>query len=198
LNFVRDEKTKIFKAYSDSVLRIENKSLGYMLSIILDSLVYIPNEYIRFRFYTSFKELTAVTEEEKQTWENNRQKTYLDSPKHFFYSLVHNRLNDDYYILFRLLDSSTKDSKIEKRILPKDIDLTCVSDSTIYKLHFNGLLEIRRRNLNPPGELFFYHSLSIDEYGNLLTPFPNVKISGIWAKQGIADTLPLDYIYDGN
>jgi hypothetical protein len=119
-------------------------------------------------------------------------------PKAFFYSLVHKHLNEDHYSLRpgSLRAGSISNARTGERILPEDLDLTCDSDSTIYELNFNALLEIRRQCLVTLGKLLFYNSSSIDEYGNLLTPFNNVRICGIWANQAIADFLPLDYVYN--
>jgi hypothetical protein len=50
-------------------------------------------------FYPKFEEISLATEDEKLLWEEARQKTYLDSPRHFYYSLVHKQLESDFYSL---------------------------------------------------------------------------------------------------
>jgi hypothetical protein len=186
LNFAKDKLTKIFKAYSDSVLKIENRALGYMMFIVLDSLVYIPGQVIEYRFYPRFEELTPSSEKEKQRWEDNRQYTYLNSPKHFYYSLVHKRLFKDHYTL---------KSVGGEKIFPEYLQLTTDADSTIYEFRFNGTLSIERFVHSASILNFYYPSVSIDKFGNLSSTFSTVGIYGYWADQRIADTLPYDYVY---
>ncbi len=191
LNFVKDEKTKIFRANADSVIKIENKSLGYKINVILDSLVYYPNGNIKYSFFSKFEELSPASKEEEEDWENNREKTYLNSSKHFFYSLVHNQLDNEYYSL-------REGSAQGAAIVPKDLSITSNSDSTIYTFNFMGNLYIKRY-IDPPSNLnFLYSFVMIDKYGNLLSSVYAVQTSGNWAKQRIADLLPSNYVYTGN
>ncbi len=189
LNFVKEKGSRVIKAYSDSVLKIENEALGYMLYILLDSVVYIPDEYLKYMFYPRFEELSPANEEEKQTWKTNRQKTYLDSPRHFFYSLVHKQLEQDYYTLHEGPGIGA--------IFADDLSITCDRDSAIYYFNYMGKLEIRTYLGKPSVLNFIYPSVSIDKYGNLLTSLYSVETYGYWAKQRIADLLPRDYIYSG-
>ncbi len=176
---------------------VENDALGYMLYIVLDSLKYNPGENFQYSFYPRFKELKPLTAEEKLTWEKNRQQTYLNSPKHFFYSLVHRQLEKDYFAL----KEGTLNSLMSgggTNIFQKDLRITCNPDSSIFQFDFTGGLKISSF-LNAPSFLdFIYSSVSIDKYGNLLSPFYSVEIFGAWANLGIADLLPMNYIYNGN
>jgi len=185
LNFIRDDNSSILKAVSDSIIRIENRSLGYTLYIFLDWLEYnVKDGSIKFMLYPRFSELTPSSEEERHTWEDKRKSTYLNSSKYFFYALVHKQLNMDY---------SLKSG--EDNIYQDDLSITSNSDSTIFEFRFQGDLLVRR-HLGPPSSLaFLYPSVSIDKYGNLFSPYLNVIIGGIWADQRIADMLPLNYIY---
>ncbi len=191
LNFIINKKADIFKAYTDSTIEIENKSLGYKLHIILDSLVYYPNGNINYMFFSRFEEIPPDSKEEELEWNDNREKTYLNSSKHFFYALVHNKLDEDYYTLREGLGNGAK-------ILPEDLSITSNSDSTIYVFNFMGSLAIKRY-INPPSYLnFLYSFVQIDKYGNLLTSVYAVQTSGEWGKQRIADLLPENYVYLGN
>ncbi len=197
LDFSKDKKTNVFKARADSVVRVENKALGYMLYIVLDSLKYYPGKNYQYTFYPRFKELTPVSEEEKKSWDTNRQQTFLNSPKHFFYSLVHRQLEKDYYALQEGNINSLLNGK-GTNIFQKDLNITCNNDSSIYVFNFTGGLKVSCF-MNPPGYLdFYYSSVSIDKFGNLLSPFYSVEIFGAWSDQGIADLLPENYIYRGN
>lgn len=189
LNFEKEEKTGKFKAYSDSVLRVENRALGYNLHIVFDSLVFIPNSRIIYKYYPKFEEMTPISDEEKEEWEENREKTYLDSPRHFFYSMVHNQLPENYFTL-------RKSSGI--LISPEYLDLRCIVDSSIYELRYKGDLEVDHYIDKKSILKFYYPSVRIDKKGNLLSNYYSVEKSGYWAKQRIADTLPNDYVIKGN
>ncbi len=186
LNIIKEESTGKLKVYSDSVLKVENKALGYMIYIVIDSVVYIPDVRIIYKIYPRFEELTPVSDEQYQEWKTNRQNTYLNSPKHFYYSLIHKQLPENYYTL--------RDSY--GNVIPQeDLQLTCDEDSTIYKFKYSGKLEVIY-NFNKKTILtFFYPSVSIDKYGNLLSYFYLVEKDGYWGNQRIADILPQDYIY---
>jgi hypothetical protein len=191
LNFVVDKKTKIFKAFTDSTLEVENKSLGYKLHIILDSLLYFPNGNINYMFFSRFEELTADSKEQELEWKNNREKTYLNSSKHFFYALVHNQLDKDFYSLREGPGNGAK-------IFSGDLSIKSNRDSTIYTFNFMGNLTIKRY-INPPSYLnFLYSFVQIDKFGNLLTSVYAVQTSGDWAKQRVADLLPENYAYSGD
>jgi hypothetical protein len=201
LNFVRDKSGSILKAYSDSVIRVENNALGYMLYIFLDSLVYnIPDGTIKYKIYPRFNELSPASEVEKLTWEDNRQKTYIVSPKHFFYSLVHKQLDMDHYFLLKgsLQDFLNGIVGIVRRLSPEDLNLTMNNDSTLYTFNFTGCLEVGNHWSLPSYLNFLYPSVSIDKYGNLLRSTYIVDTYGYWANHRIADLLPQNYVYLGN
>jgi hypothetical protein len=185
INFIKDEKTNTFKANSDSLICIENLALGYTLYIVLEWLEYNTKDgSIKFMFYPRFKELTPVSEDEKEEWEINRRRTYLNSSKYFLYALVHNLWGKDYKI---------KDE--DGDIFPEDLEIKSNSDSSIYELYYEGNIGIRRHFGSPSYLNFIYPSVSIDKFGNLCSPYENVIIGGAWAAQRIADLLPQDYVY---
>ena len=188
LNFVKDKNTKALKAYADSVVVVENKALGYKLFVYLDSVVYMPERFIKYMFYPKFEELVPSSEKEKLVWEINRQKTYLDSPKHFFYALVHKQLDKDYYLL-------SEGSGTMSKIFPDELRLTSNSDSSIYTLNFMGSLKVRSYLGSTSYLNFLYSFVLIDKYGNLLNSSYAVEKSGFWAQQRVADLLPENYVY---
>jgi hypothetical protein len=190
LNFQKEESSNILKAYSDSTIKVENRALGYMLYINLDSLEYDPDKTVEYTLYPRFKELSPATYKEKIVWEKNREKTYINSERYFFYALVHKELEKDFFSLHEGPGMGS--------ISGKNLNLTCDEDSTLYTLNFMGDLEVRRFQ-GPSSFLnFLYSFVTIDKFGNLINYFPAVKTSGYWADQRIADLLPLNYVYHEN
>jgi len=190
LNFEKDEDSRTFKAYSDSLLRIENKALGYLLYIVLDSLVHrSTDKKIIYGYYPWFEEMVPISAEEKETWQQNRKETYLNSPRHFYYSLVHNQLSENHFLI-RQQSGYVLD--------PEDLALVSNSDSTIYAFGYSGQLEVDYLQNKKSKLTLLDGSILIDENGNLLSHYYSVEISGYWANQRMADTLPKNYSYKGD
>ena len=58
LDLMRGKNTNTLRAYSYSLIAVENDAPGYMIYISLDSLVYdICHESVRYKFYPGFTEL---------------------------------------------------------------------------------------------------------------------------------------------
>ena len=77
ITFKKDEKQDLLKAYADSMLKIENNSLGYMIYVVLDSLIYNKsNESIKYIYYSKFQELVPASKEDSIEWSENRHETY--------------------------------------------------------------------------------------------------------------------------
>jgi hypothetical protein len=197
INFRQDEKLHLLKAYSDSVLKIENRSLGYMMNVVLDSLIYNKsNESIKYVVYSRFQELVPTSKDDSIEWNHNRYKTYKNSPRYFFYQLVHKKLYKNEFKLY----TGTIDDLLNREGTPiegQDLDITTEKDSTVFKLNFRGCLKVKRSS--QISILSFYiPSTSIDKNGNFLKSFYTVEIYGYWSKQGMADLLPLNYVYTDN
>ncbi len=199
LDFVRNKSENTLRAYSDSVIKIENNALGYILYVSLDSLVYdLPNAGVRYKIYPRFVELTPVDEKEESTWEKNRQKTYLLSPRHFFYALVHGQLGSDHYVLNTGASVNDILSGIQRRVFSDNLDVTTDRDSTLYTFSFPGVLKIDYVPNSPSLLVPTTPWVTIDKYGNLVGQAYPVEVYGYWSSQRIADFLPLNYIYKGN
>jgi hypothetical protein len=194
LSFKVDKKLNMLKAYSDSVLKIENSSLGYLIDVVLDSLTYNKsNKSIKYVVYSRFHEMTSKSKEDSLEWQKNRQETFLNSPRYFFYQLVNKKL---YRNEFKLYTGSISDllNREGTPIKGQDLDISTDQDSTVYNFKYSGCLKVKRSS--QISVLSFYKWFTeIDRYGNFLKPFYTVEIFGYWGKQGIADSLPLNYIY---
>ena len=199
INFTEAKNSDILRASADSVLIIENKSLGYMIYVILDSFSYNRSDNsIKYVDYSRFRELIPESADEKTEWEENRQKTYLDSPRYFFYQLVHKQLYKNVYVIYQGTFNELR-YRGGTEVKEDDLNVTTNKDSTNYILNFSGSLKIEKRYTSEKSILTFYNPVTeIDEYGNFLKPFYTVEIYGYWSKQGLADLLPKNYVYTGD
>jgi hypothetical protein len=198
IHFSETKNSNVLKVTADSVLKIENKSLGYMIFVVLESFSYDKsNSSIKYTSYSRFHELNPESEKEKNDWENNRRKTYLNSPRYFFYQLVHRQIKNNY-----LLSKGSFDELRYREGIPvkeKDLYITTDKDSILYTFSFSENLRVVKRPGSETSVLTFYKpKTEIDKYGNFSKPFYTVEFNGYWSKQGIADALPKNYIYKEN
>ena len=83
LYFIYNQKEKQLKAYASENLLIENKALGYHLTVTLVDFMYdLSDKVVDYQVYTLFKELEGTTDEELQ-WRKNRADVYSLSLMHF-------------------------------------------------------------------------------------------------------------------
>ncbi|MGE5352435.1 MAG: carboxypeptidase-like regulatory domain-containing protein, partial [Acidobacteriota bacterium] len=92
INFTKDEDKNELKAFSDSIIQLENKALGYKLFVVLEAFSYYISGDVDYLVHVRFQELKAEDEDEKSEWNENRHYCYLGSPKHFFSSLINKML----------------------------------------------------------------------------------------------------------
>ncbi|MCU0643379.1 MAG: carboxypeptidase-like regulatory domain-containing protein [bacterium] len=115
LDFFTDEDTGEFFANSDSILKIENRALGYQLHISLDRFEYDDRtEQCVYGIYARYHELESDDEKEAKTWKKNRLQTYRGSFRHFLSALARQKSHrEDFYIFeippsqFSLVDDQT-------------------------------------------------------------------------------------------
>ena len=165
-----------------------------MIYVVLDSLIYNKSDKsIKYVDYAKFQKLAPASKDDSIEWSENRHEAYQNSPRYFFYQLVHKKL---YKSDFKLYTGSIYDllNREGAPISWRDLNITTDKDSTVYELNLSGSLKVKRNS--KISILSFYNPVTaIDKYGNFLKSFYTVEIYGYWGKQGIADALPLNYVY---
>ena len=193
-------------ATSDSAIIVENRSLGYRLSVELITLAYDTKlKAIKLFYYPRFEDLSPDDLREARRWEENRVKSYLGSRRHFFRSLFHRSLRKDKYLV-----TSGAGGSLEKKpgypvtdslevSFSRD-SMTCVlsMESPIYsgdsyRIDFDaGYPESRLNDYN--STIFEARKSQIRVvYGELEDP-RSIAVYGRWAKERVADELPLEYV----
>ncbi len=202
LDFQVDKENNRFIAATDSILIVENYSLGYRLHIILltfrltkDSLIYST--------YPRYEELVPQDENESKRWKENRRDSYLGSFRHFLSSLARGVLEQQSFVLF-----STTDKIINSDELTIKSD-TSLSMKWLFLDQRLGVIykgapraadgEYRHKYAGqffPSSEVYLRSGYAqIDTLGNVYTKFAFIR-SGYWHKERIADDLPFDFILD--
>lgn len=85
--FIYNSKTKQLRAYASENLLIENRALGYQLTVTLADFMYdLSDKVVDYQVFTLFKELEGTADEELQ-WRKNRADVYSLSLMHFMRAL---------------------------------------------------------------------------------------------------------------
>lgn len=210
------EENKQFIATAIDLINIENKYLGYDIAYQLSHLKIEKDgsmEYLGRAFYKDMNQ-----DKPQKNIIKNREKSFQNSPKHFFKSLIDNKLNEEGY---EIQIVELKNNQFEFRRTPEYYDLIALSsDSSIYHLKFEEFLKITDRNnvdinfrkpivmrggrgssraqesarVNHAVSYIYKISpnLFINKYGNVLNT-KKVKEYGYWADLRFADQLPFNY-----
>lgn len=199
LDFQMDKENNRFVAWSDSILIIENRSLGYRLHIVLDTFR-ISKDSLIYAIYPRYEELTPQNENERKKWIEDRRKTYEGSFRHFLSALARGVLEQEYFVLF------TSDGKYIK---PDQLNIMPDTSQAIKWLFLDRPLEVIYKGISHAGEGKFIREwggyfpssfiylrqgyAQIDTLGNVFTRFAFIQ-TGYWYDKRIADALPFDYM----
>lgn len=102
-----DKKKNMLTATSNDFLIIENKALGYRMKYLLKNFIYDRHIYndgmISFDGTLFFEDMEG-NKRQMQKWEQERVKSYLGSSTHFFKSAVNNTLDEEGFVVYRMLN----------------------------------------------------------------------------------------------
>jgi hypothetical protein len=101
-----DRKRNILTASSSDFLIIENKALGYTMKYLLNNFTYDrsgPRSVIRFDGTLFFEDMKGNVVQQKR-WVEERVDTYLGSVPHFFRSMFSNTLDENGFVVYRMLN----------------------------------------------------------------------------------------------
>lgn len=131
IRFVYSDATKQLRAFSDKPLRIENKDLGFEISVSLVDFLYDTlTGVVDYQTYSFFKEMQG-TDNEIIIWKKNRLKVYALSLLRFMRSLYSQNFKNEGYQI-RLIE---RKNNIEKQRIQK-----------LYKQTFDRITDSLNRN----------------------------------------------------
>jgi hypothetical protein len=195
LNFEYNDESNEFIALTDSIIRIENRNLGYRMDILLVDFK-CKNEYLaRYLIYPKFNQLETSDDDEMEMWLENRRITYKASLKHFLSTIARGMLIEEN---FNMLKSDNLNWLMKGRGKYVDDNSLRISDTRtpLYKrFHLNDFLMVSfsPEKLHPPSIIYLKQDyIIIDTLGNIITP-EYIEIAGEWYNKRVADLLPMDY-----
>ncbi|MGA2623142.1 MAG: carboxypeptidase-like regulatory domain-containing protein [Bacteroidota bacterium] len=207
LSFHRTNDTLVARA--DSVLQIDNEALGYRLYVVVKEFTWNTEmDYGRYLIYPFFQAKKAGDAEERERWEKNRKMAYEGSLKHFLHSLY---VADVEAEMFTVFSGSFKKLATGQghRVSPNEFNLEPMTGTPFKTLQFPGELRVEYGHQRAEDDQHGYswqkltidlrsasiislnHSYAlIDSLGNLFDPF-SIEVSGRWAKNRLAELLPM-------
>lgn len=197
VEFRKSVKGDTLYAYTDSILRVENRSLGYMLHIILDEFRCVHNKLDFYKIYPHFKLLKIKKLSEQNYWIAQRKKTYQGSLRHFLKSVVSGTTNQEG---FNWIYTAQNNIKLTQQLLETesgtDLNIVHYRTSNLTGFTFSHYLMVAHKGnfqLHSWSVLKLKSSMTfIDKNGSLLRP-EELLIEGKWYKNRVCDMLPSDY-----
>jgi len=197
---------EILNASTDSAIIVENRALGYKLSVELISFTYdIKLKGVKLFYYPRFEDLAPSDSAEARRWETNRATSYLGSRRHFFRSLFNRSLSSDKYLVTsgKGVDLANRPGYPITDSLHVGFSLastTCVltmdaafANAESYRVDFRS--GYARSRLDDYNSSIFQARQSYVRvvYGELDDP-RSIAVYGRWARERVADELPMEYV----
>ncbi len=200
LSFHRENDTLI--ARSDSVLQIDNEALGYRVYVVLKEFVWNTEmDYGHYLIYPFFQSKQPHEAKEQQRWEENREKAYKGSLKHFLHSLYAGNATDEMFTIFAGSLKKLAGGQ-GHRVSPDQLNLEPMTGTPFKTLQFPDHLRIDYGHpglgltlfsvdLSSASIITLPHSFTmIDSLGNVIDPL-SIELSGRWEKNRLAELLPM-------
>ena len=191
INFKWDNGTLL--ASAGKPFTVVNNYTGYRVSCDLVNWQYNKDsDYLEFALYTKFTELASDDNAQKEKWKKNREELYFGSPTHFLWALRHNKLAEEKFKLYLVYVLYEKSANTLQEI--EDVhDLYYPDqflDTPIFVIKGYANVVYNRKNSFIKTRFPFF---TIDSYGIADNHIPFLCYS-YWAKMGVANMLPRDYM----
>ena len=219
LRFHYDKESKVLRAHANEMLVIENKALGYRIHYILKRFELKPDGSNLYLGQEKFEPLIPQNEKEQKRWKRYRREAYYGSFRHFLTSLANHTLGIDGFRVIQTdsmipLANQKREKNQPEPELSGENELARESPSMEYErmlLFSSACLHVRYvyesdnlrglgyqrtiDKLQPYQESWIKPlntTIVFHEDGYLYNP-ESVMVYGYWAREKIAEALPLDY-----
>ena len=138
------QKKEAFEATAHGLLIIRNEHLGYNIHYLLHEFVSRADGSMVYRGSGKFEEIETLVA--KPRVQEIRQKTYKESPTHFYYHLIRGTLDEAGYEI-NIVQIQNNQFKHIVTPEPENI-ITYDSISSVYNVKFPEFLQITNRNVD--------------------------------------------------
>jgi len=190
VGFRRDPATGVFLAASDSVLRVRNVSLGYLLFITLRSFRWdSATGAVDYTVYVRFEPLRAAGPDDSLKWNQGRREAYRGSVRHFLRALVAAQLEREaFFVMDEKGESLGRDARKVVILLPGGI-LQLATDG-ILRIDYAGETQAHRNYVRlAQGLVHVGAGGSLLEQKDLL-----IDPRSWWAQHRVGRMLPVEYV----
>lgn len=186
--------------------------MGYKLTYYLIDFTYYSRGRSSYYGDIKFEQLQPKDEKEAENWLKHREEAYYGSLRHFFKSLIDNKLKDQNFLAFELNENTFEKSqgKLRPRLGNALIPLSPLKSVTFAsnifdkRIVFSKPVEIIYQGeidhlspykdaAHPVTQIRTSGSFVVNSNGCLLNPL-SVSLSGSLVREGVADLLPYDYL----
>jgi len=217
-----DDTTNVLTGSSYDFIVIRNSALGYKIKFLLNDFTYdnkeVSRQKIHYEGFASFEALKGSPSQEKR-WQKARQEVYEGSIMHFLRSLLSNRIDEEGFKVFQLVNDSDstkpKSSKMISKLirvpLEKDDIIKSTNEEGIYAFgsketelfiayaknhhfHIRDNLDFLDMDNNTESTLVSFNSphTFFDNNGYVLNP-NSIIYKGVWSRDRMGSLLPVDY-----
>ncbi|RNC84007.1 MAG: carboxypeptidase-like regulatory domain-containing protein [Balneola sp.] len=206
LDFEWNSKENIYTASSSEPLIIENKALGYQITVEIVDVFFNPRTnggyYV---ILPRFEEIVSPDSLTMAVWNENRRKTYLGSSRHFFKSLVDGEMDNAGFSIVSgdSLIQPIEDQGLMELYYPNNWQFLTRNytpfkiDSRTFKVGYDVEFDRKGRAKNR-GTLStvdlrgISDVILVDRYGEIYNP-EYIQFFGKWESDRFARHLPLEY-----
>jgi len=195
LRFEVDKQRGAFKASSVRALIVENRALGYRLTLYIERFEWRDDETGGYYATVRYEELTPENEARMNRWEKTRRRAYEGSRRHFLRALTSGDYWKEGFDLFhvRAPRIQSRASRAQRVVRANQTLLSETDISYIKVLAFSGHLQVVYRPYNQISWMdLTMPSIMIDTLGNIYQP-RSLIVSGHWKNNRVANELPANY-----
>jgi len=205
-----------FEADATRPLRLENRALGYHVTYYLHEFEE-RGDIVRWDGEPLFRPLPPRDSAEAARWEANRRAAFRGSLRHFLLALLHDRVEEEEFRMYRLPRvEAFRDWRRARRLPVSRADLIEGTTDSLYQISFNGALEVHYRGA---GEAEAYlewadrrrapreyqvsrirlnkHPIHVDRHGEIVEPFGATLYQHFAYQRRLATLLPRGYRPEG-
>lgn len=194
LSLSKDQATQDIVAVTDSLLVVENRSIGYRLDIVLQEFQW-GEERGKFIIYPRYSPLQNEDKRLQVRMRQLRRQTFERSLRGFFAAATRGKIEEN-YILHQVSETAQAADLYQRgRSVYLDSLAITLADSSrmLYHLDFDDVLQVYDIDTGGTSTIkCVYGFVDFDERGNHY-PADALRISGYWSQFRVADTLPFDY-----
>ena len=210
-----------FRAHTDRVLTVENMATGYRLHLILGAFDF-DGRWLSSEYKVRYEEIQPLDPDVRKKWTKHRAEVFSGSLRHFLVSLVNDEVTSEGFAMYDA-ESPTKLMGDSPLYEVKRYEVLHQGSGGLWTFSIRKYLVVtfdrrrvpmdgaqqmpeprrprdfaavtpRLRNMRPQLSVLSLPkgAISVDSHGQIMNQLA-LKVSGDWAKEGIAHGLPIDY-----